>query len=68
MKADMTGRSALSKKLSDDPDNLDSRIIKSVRGSTSVDMMLPVTNEHKMYLAGIDEEEETDENNNSKGS
>jgi hypothetical protein len=32
--------------------------MQSVRGSTALDLMIPVTQEHRMYLAGIEEDEE----------
>ena len=36
----------------------ENRIINSIRGSCAADLIFPVTNEQKIYLAGIDEEEE----------
>lgn len=40
----------------------ENRIINSIRGSCAADLIFPVTAEQKIYLAGIDEEdEESDE-------
>lgn len=38
----------------------ESRIVKSIRGSQAIDLALPVTLEHKKYLAGIDEDDDDD--------
>jgi hypothetical protein len=35
----------------------DSRLVQSIRGSGAIDMVIPSTAEHKMYLAGIEEED-----------
>jgi MFS family permease len=39
----------------------ESRLVLSVRGSIAGDIIFPVTNEQKIYLAGIDEEDDEDE-------
>jgi MFS family permease len=39
----------------------ENRIILSVRGSSAIDMVIPATEEHKMYLAGIEEGDEDNE-------
>ena len=43
-----------------------SRMILSVRGSNALDMVIPVTQEHKMYLAEIDEDDDEEDNSSSK--
>ena len=39
----------------------ESRLVLSVRGSVAGDIIFPVTNEQKLYLAGIDEEDEEED-------
>ena len=36
-------------------------VLNSMRGSAAIDMIIPSTDEHKMYLAGIEEEESEDQ-------
>jgi MFS family permease len=39
----------------------ESRIIKSIRGSAPIDMVIPSSMEHKKYLAHIDEDDDDEE-------
>ena len=39
----------------------ENRLVLSVRGSVAGDIIFPVTNEQKIFLAGIDEEDDDDE-------
>jgi len=37
-----------------------------MRGSSALDMVMPVTQEHKMYLAGIDEDDDDSSDDQSR--
>jgi MFS family permease len=54
----LVGDSAARLKAATEEKAYESRIVKSIRGSQAIDLALPVTMEHKKYLAGIDEDED----------